>query len=163
MENQELPGISRFKEYTKKDVHDLMDPESSYYYYCGKWGTNGVIRLGKFRDDFVLFSTLGENFKYHGKAQRINKDGTVIWCAPMSYRVGSRELNDLLKKEPRKPRVFYFARDGYSIDKYGEKKYYYIGKLINPEVIDSKTPPLIIKWTLEDEDAQEIPKELLIE
>jgi hypothetical protein len=163
MENPALSGISKFKEYTKKDVHDLVDPESGYYYYCGKWGINGVIRIGKFKDDFVLFSTLGENFKYHGKVQSIDKNGTVIWCAPMSYRVGSRELNDLLKTEPRKPGVFYFASDGYKMDSDGVKKYYYIGQLINPQIIDSKVPPLLIKWTLEDWDAQGIPKELLLE
>jgi len=141
-------SLVKNKEYNKKEAHDILDPETKFYYYAGKWGINGLIKIGGYQKDYVLFVTVGTDSDYYGKQQRINKDGTLIWCAPRSMNSESANLKRLLEHDPEKHGVYLFARKAKDKGKDGERKYYYVGKLDRPIVMDSGDKPILLSWKI---------------
>jgi len=163
MEKPGIKGPERFSKYSRKEIHDLLDPDSAFYYYCGKWGLNGVISVGKDRKDFVFLIRTGTNSAYHGKPQKITADGTVFWNAPYSATGTSSLLKKILDHQNSGNKIFLFAcRDG-ETNGSGDRVYAYMGLLRNPVLMNGEEPPVQVRWKIEDWSNSEIPKGFLAE
>ena len=57
--------LERFKQYSRKDIHDILEPNSIYTTGSGKWGLQGIIKIDKNKNDFVFFVTFGHKEKDH--------------------------------------------------------------------------------------------------
>ena len=144
--------LERYKEYTKKDVHDILDPESTYYYFCGKWGINGVVRYGTDHDKFALFVTLGKDETYHGRIQTLSPKGELTWSTPLKGGANTANTRKLLRSGRIGQDVHIFCRrkNDYTSDK--DKMYIYVGKGRQPEVVDDGELPQLVVWKIEDLD-----------
>ena len=163
MEKPGLKGPERFSKYTRKEIHDMLDPDSAFYYYCGKWGLNGVISVGQNKKDFVFLVRIGKASAYHGKSQRLTEDGTVFWSAPYSASRSSTLLKKLLAHDHSRNSVFLFVcRDG-ETDGAGDRVYSYIGTLKDPVATDGEELPVTVKWKVENWNKTGIPGGVLAE
>ena len=102
--------FDRYKEYTKEDVHDLLDPERIYYYFCGKCGINGVVRYRADNDKFVLFITLGNDETYHSRIQTFSPKGELTWSPQLKGGTKNSNTKKFLKSGRIIQDVTYFLQ-----------------------------------------------------
>ena len=141
-------GLKRYGIYTKKEVHDQLDPDSSFYYYCGKWGINGVIKFGLDADQFALFVTLGNDTAYNGIVQTINKDGRLKWCSPLRQGVNSKNTKRLLKSGRLNSGVYIFGRRNTDYNEAKEKTFVFLGMGQEPEILEEIEIPNVVSWKI---------------
>ncbi len=144
--------LKRYNKYTKKEVHDQLDPDSAFYYYCGKWGVNGVIRFGSNADQFVLFATLGSDAAYNGIVQTIDKDGRLKWSTPLRQGVNNRNIRRLLKSGRLNSGVYIFCRRNTDYNEAKEKDFIFIGMGQEPKILEETENPNVVSWKIPDLD-----------
>ena len=135
--------------YTKKEVHDILDPDTTFYYFCGKWGINGVVMYGGNNDKFAIFVTVGKEGSYHGRIQKLSKEGTLLWSTPIRKGTRASGIKRLLTAGRLHQSVSVFCRRNNDSSDDQEKLYTYIGKGIDPELIESENFPGMVLWKIE--------------
>ncbi|MYL21652.1 hypothetical protein GLW04_17240 [Halobacillus litoralis] len=73
-----MEGLKLFHTYTRKEVHDLFDPESNFLPSRGAWGLHGIIKL-PIPNDFVFFVTLGHSEGTYEFNENIEDTGKLNW------------------------------------------------------------------------------------
>jgi len=66
-----------FDDYSRRDVHDIFDPDSDFTPGAGSWGLAGIIEHQP--GDFVLFVTFGQEQGEHQFDESVTTDGVVTW------------------------------------------------------------------------------------
>lgn len=51
--------LTRLQPYTRKEVHDIFDPDSHFTQSAGSWGLHGFVKIPN-SEDFVFFVLLGK-------------------------------------------------------------------------------------------------------
>ena len=49
-----MPELKLFHEYTRRQVHDIFSPNSSFKEQTGAWGISGIVRIDK-SNNYVFF------------------------------------------------------------------------------------------------------------
>jgi hypothetical protein len=70
--------LTLFEDYTRKDVHDIFDPDSAFTTSAGTWGISGIIRVPSRPGDFVLFVTFGQSAGDHVFDEGITASGGPV-------------------------------------------------------------------------------------
>jgi hypothetical protein len=47
-----------YQDYTRKDVHDIFEPDSRFTPQSGKWGISGIVQIADREGDFVTDAEL---------------------------------------------------------------------------------------------------------
>jgi hypothetical protein len=57
--------LTLYEDYSREDVHDILDPETTFTPQAGTWGLQGIISVPKRQRDFVFFVTFGQKQATH--------------------------------------------------------------------------------------------------
>lgn len=58
-------ALIKYKQYNRKEVHDIFEPTTDFTPQAGTWGLQGIIRLKHNPKDFVFFVTYGSTQGEH--------------------------------------------------------------------------------------------------
>jgi hypothetical protein len=71
--------LVHYQNYTRKEVHDVFDPTSTFTPQAGTWGLQGIIEIPQRPRDFVFFVTFGKSQAAHAFDEGITVDGVLRW------------------------------------------------------------------------------------
>jgi hypothetical protein len=54
-----IEELALYRAYSRKQIHDLFEPETPFTPQAGSWGLHGIVRLARRPGDFVLMVTFG--------------------------------------------------------------------------------------------------------
>jgi len=72
-----MAKLTLYEDYTRKDVHDIFDPDSVFTLSAGTWGIHGIIQIPSRPGDFVLFVTFGQSAGGHIFDEGITTSGVA--------------------------------------------------------------------------------------
>jgi hypothetical protein len=72
-------GFFAYQKYTRKEVHDILDPQSKYTPQAGSWGLSGIVHVPYAEKEYVFFVTFGMKQGLHKFDESITIDGVLTW------------------------------------------------------------------------------------
>lgn len=147
-----MKELKNMQKYTRKDVHDIFSPETSFKNGCGAWGLRGIVRI-KNTKNYVFFVTYGSKQAGHNFQEGIDDTGKLIWQSQPSQDFSSPDIINFINHDEKINDIFLFKRDSKK-----EKEYVYLGKLKYIKHIPDKVNPVwfewqIINWSREEADS----------
>ena len=71
--------LIKYKDYSRKEVHDIFAPNTSFTSGAGKWGLWGIVNIPDRENDYVFFVTYGRSQAQHKFEEYITEDGILTW------------------------------------------------------------------------------------
>lgn len=134
--------------YTRKEVHDILSPNTNFTQGNGTWGLQGIIRIRPDLADYVLFVTYGREQSGHKFDETIHSDGTFEWQSQPSQRISDRIIQELIHSENNS--IYLFLRENKLDD------YKYMGKLRYVRHDPKRECPVYFTWKIVNESRGKI-------
>ncbi len=137
-----LDSFALYKEYSRKDVHQVFGDGTKYVDGAGIWGEYGVIKPKIGEEVYILFclikpETSGMHLQY------IELDGKFHWLSQPSMYPGEKKLEGLITASKGNSMVLLFAKPR------SGPTYAYIGKLSFLTVDEGSIRPTIVTWKIQ--------------
>ena len=129
--------------YSRKEVHDLIEPTASYKTGTGTWGLQGIIELKNASvKGFVFF--VNKDRDLYG--DELFSDGKVKWYSQNRTKLTDSVAKKLISHNETKETIFLFWKTK------GGTDFYYLGKLNYLEHDNKSEQPIRFYWHIEDFD-----------
>jgi len=115
--------LIRFAAYSRKDVHDVFDPDSRFISQRGRWGLHGIVPIPDRPGDFVFFVTFGQAQSGHVFDEGVTEDGILTWQSQPRHGFKSNWIRRFIDHDDRVSSIYLFLRT----ERRGH--YFYLGLL----------------------------------
>jgi hypothetical protein len=136
--------MTRYKSYSREDIHNIHSPNSIFVRGAGKWGLHGIVSIPNKERDFIFFVTFGTIEAGHIFNEGITEDGVLTWQSKPGQKLKDPQINKFINHDHNKNNIYLLLRTNAKLD------YTYIGKLAyishNPE----KEKPVQFQWQILD-------------
>jgi hypothetical protein len=139
-------ALEKFKEYSRKDVHNIFDPASRFSPQGGTWGFRGIIEHPVQSGNFILFVTLNRPDLGMTIVEGITESGILIWQSEPQQKLTSKTIQKFLIHDHKKNTIHLFLRSNRNRD------YCYFGHLKYLSHKPKKEEPVQITWQILDWD-----------
>ena len=117
-----------FDDYSRKDVHDIFEPEGPFARGAGVWGLQGIIPIAGRPRDFVLFVSYGRSQGEHEFDEGISADGILRWQSQPSQTLDNPQIRQFISHDEANSSIYLFLRT--RIRNAGEQiPYTFLGRL----------------------------------
>jgi hypothetical protein len=141
--------LKLFEDYSRKDAHDVFDPEASFTKGAGLWGMQGIIPLPGRPNDFVLFVSYGRSQGEHEFDEGISADGLLRWQSQPGQALDNPQIKQFVAHDEAKNSIHLFLRT--RIREGGEQlPYTYLGRLKYLGHDGERQQPVHFLWQLLD-------------
>ena len=137
-------SLNLFNQYTRKEVHDIFDSESTFTPQTGTWGLHGIVKVPERSGDYVFFVTYGSKQGDHAFDEEITPEGVLVWQSQPSQKISSPVIQDFIKHDDSVNNIHLFLRQ----EKRGPYKYY--GRLAYLSHDADREEPVYFKWQILD-------------
>ncbi|MGN1222788.1 MAG: DNA-directed RNA polymerase subunit alpha C-terminal domain-containing protein [Christensenellales bacterium] len=141
--------------YSRKDVHDILSPDTNFTQGNGTWGLQGIVRIQPDLADYVLFVTYGREQSGHKFDETIHSNGTFEWQSQPSQRISDKVIQELIHSENNS--IYLFLRENKLDD------YKYMGKLKYVRHEPKRECPVYFTWKIVNESKNSISADDSIE
>lgn len=131
-----------YAEYSRRDVHDIFSPDTSFTPSSGAWGLHGIIEISKTTGNFIFFVTYGQSQADHIFDEWITEEGVVSWQSQPRHSIDSRRIQEFIHHDHKKNAIYLFLRTERTSD------YTYLGKLKYLAHNPARENPVYIYWKL---------------
>ena len=145
--------LTLYEEYTRKEVHDIFDPDSSFSPQRGTWGLHGIVCIPNRSGDFVFFVTFGSRQGNHTFDEGITEDGVLTWQSQPRHRLDSKLIRKLIQHNDLTNNIYLFLRTRKGIP------YTYLGRLRYLTHDRERENPVWFKWQILNWDPSKVPYE----
>jgi hypothetical protein len=88
--------LIKYKDYSRKEVHDIFAPKANFTLGAGKWGLWGIIDIPDRKKDYIFFVTYGRRQGDHEFDEHITEDGILTWQSQPSQKLENKDINLLI-------------------------------------------------------------------
>jgi hypothetical protein len=153
-------SLVKYNNYSRKDVHDIFDPQSPFSRGSGYWGLRGIISLPLNENDFVFFVTFGHIESGYPFDESVTESGILSWQSEPKQKLNDPTIQKLTQHNSKKNSIHLFLRSG----KY--RDYTYFGQLAYVNHNLKKEQPVnflwqILDWNFTQQQADKIGLRLL--
>ena len=118
-----MPELTLYKEYSRKEARDLLDPTADYTPGAGTWGISGIINIQSDYKHFVFFVTYGQKQSGHIFDEGITKEGILQWQSQPSQTLRDKRVSHWINQKNNGCRISLLVRNSKN------KPYIYAGDL----------------------------------
>ncbi len=136
--------LQLWQEYSRKDVHSIFSPETTFTPQRGTWGLQGMVRVPSRIGDWVFFVTFGQAQGEHVFDESITDEGVLSWQSQPAQGLENAVIKELIQHDDRINTIHLFLRT-----KRGNP-YGYFGALGYLTHDDSRQNPVHFQWQLLD-------------
>lgn len=149
-------NLRKYQDYTRKEVHDIFDPISTFLAQRGTWGLQGIIPIPDRENDYVFFVTIGRVEGNHAFDEGVTKDGVLSWQSQPRQKLNDKRIKAFIDHDPNINNIYLFLRTNNR-----NAAYSYLGKLAYLSHDNQREQPVyfkwqILDWELTDEQAKRI-------
>jgi hypothetical protein len=141
--------LKLFEDYSRRDVHDIFDPEAPFTTGAGFWGMQGIIPLPGRPKDFVLFVSYGRSAGTHQFDEGISKEGVLRWQSQPGQAINDPQIKQFIAHDEANGSIYLFLRTRM---RQGTEllPYTYLGKLKYLAHDAVREKPVWFSWQLLD-------------
>jgi Domain of unknown function (DUF3883)/Domain of unknown function (DUF3427) len=171
--------LTLYEDYTRKDVHDVFDPDGPFAPQAGRWGIAGFVELPGRPGDFAFLVTFGSKQGDHQFDEGISPNGILRWQSQPRQDFADRHVQRWITHDAYRNVVHLFLR---TAERRGGLilPYTYLGQLRYDGHDRERSRPVHLRWMLldwpvpeavrarmglhlEDESGRSTPSERIIE
>ena len=134
--------LTLYQDYSRQEVHALLDPNTPYIPQAGSWGLHGIVSLPDRPNDFVFFVTYGKNQGNYTFDESITKDGVLSWQSQPSQDLKDKRIQKFINHDADKNVIYLFLR----VQR--DKKYTYLGSLKYLAHDIEREKPVHFEWQI---------------
>jgi hypothetical protein len=97
-------------DYTRREIHDVFDPESLFTPQGGAWGIQGLISLPDRPGDFAFLVTYGRRQGEHTFEEGISPDGVLRWQSQPHQTLADKRILQLIRHDEDRHSIYLFLR-----------------------------------------------------
>ena len=146
-----MATLAPSEDYTRKDVHDIFDPDSAFTTSAGTWGISGIIRVPSRPGDFVLFVTFGQSAGGHVFDEGITASRVLSWQSQPRQGFQDRTVQELIAHDEVLNSIYLFLRTAEN------RPYTFLGRLKYLVHDATREHPVYFQWQILDWDYRRVP------
>jgi hypothetical protein len=131
-----------YEDYSRKEVHDIFDPDSRFTPQAGTWGLQGIIQIPERPRDYVFFVTFGQTQAEHEFDEGITADGVLRWQSQPKQRLADSTIRNLISHDQVRHSIYLFLRTA------DRKPYTYLGRLKYLTHDRDRERPVYFTWQI---------------
>ena len=128
--------------YSRKDVHDVFDPDRTFNPQTGSWGLHGMIRIPGRPGDWVFFVTFGQRQGEHTFDESVTSEGVLTWQSQPRLGRHSPAIRELIAHDETVNTIYLFLRTQRT------GPYTYLGRLAYLRHDDDREHPVWFQWQI---------------
>src|SRR5262249_26658128 len=102
--------LTLYEDYSREEVHDIFDPESTFTPQAGTWGLQGFVELPERRGDYAFFVTFGQKQATHEFDEGITSDGVLRWQSQPKQRLNDSTIQNFIAHDEDENSIYLFLR-----------------------------------------------------
>lgn len=134
--------LKLWESYTRREVHDIFDPDTTFTPQTGTWGISGIVRVPNRQADFVFFVTFGKTQGTHVFDEGITEDGVLTWQSQPRQGLATPMIRRFIEHDERVDAIHLFLRTK------AAEAYTYFGELGYLSHDLSRENPVHLQWQL---------------
>jgi hypothetical protein len=139
-----MKELVRYEKYSRKDIHDVFSPDTSFTPQTGSWGLHGIIRVPGTKHDYIFLVTYGKKQSGHEFNENIDENGILTWQSQPSQTLNESRIIDFINHDYLKNNIYLFLRTSEKED------YTYMGLLAYVDHDNQREKPVYFKWQILD-------------
>jgi hypothetical protein len=149
--------LTLYEDYTREDVHDIFDPDSTFTPQAGTWGLQGIVKVPGRPGDYVFFVTFGKQQSDHEFDEGITVDGVLRWQSQPKQQLSDRDIQELIYHDEVNNSIYLFLRTA-AKRRESILPYTYLGRLKYLVHDRDREKPVYFTWQILD---WEIPERVV--
>ena len=141
-----MEELVRFEKYSRKDIHDIFSPDTSFSPRGGSWGPRGIIKVPETEHDYIFLVTYGRKQGNHEFDEDVDENGILTWQSQPSQTLNDSRIIDFINHDYLKNNIYLFLRTSRKED------YTYMGLLAYIDHDNQREKPVYFKWQILDWD-----------
>lgn len=149
-----MKKLTRYKKYSRKDIHDIFSPNTKFTPQSGTWGLHGIIKIPGTMHDYIFLVTYGKKQAGHKFEENIDENGILTWQSQPSQTLNESRIVDFINHDYLKNNIYLFLRQSEKED------YRYMGLLAYVEHDNQRERPVYFKWQILDWNNENLKEEI---
>lgn len=141
--------LLRFEKYSRKEIHDIFSPDTTFTKGAGYWGISGIIKIPNTLHDYIFLVTYGQKQAEHEFDEDIDTNGILTWQSQPSQTLHTPQILELINHDYTTDNIYLFLRSNKKAD------YTYMGLLAYVEHDNQREKPVYFKWQILDWNVRE--------
>ncbi len=134
--------LVRFEKYSRKEIHDIFSPDTTFTKGAGYWGISGIIKIPNTLHDYIFLVTYGQKQAEHEFDEDIDTNGILTWQSQPSQTLHTPQILELINHDYTTDNIYLFLRSNKKAD------YTYMGLLAYVEHDNQREKPVYFKWQI---------------
>lgn len=139
-----MKTLIQYEEYSRKEVHRIFSPQTTFTPGAGTWGLQGIVALPNRSNNFVFFVTFGKEQSGHVFDEGITEDGVLSWQSQPSQSLKDSQIQQFLSHDELTNSIYLFLRTK------KDRPYTYLGKLKYLSHDTEREKPVWFQWQILD-------------
>jgi len=131
-----------YADYSREEVHNIFDPDSTFTPQAGTWGLQGIIQIPDRPHDYVFFVTFGQKQAEHQFDEGISPDGVLRWQSQPKQNLGDTTIRNLISHDEDRNSIYLFLRTA------DRRPYTYLGRLKYLTHDRDRERPVYFMWQI---------------
>lgn len=140
--------LVRYENYSRKEIHDIFSPDTSFTPGAGYWGISGIIKVPGTMHDYIFLVTYGQKQARHEFDEDIDENGILTWQSQPSQTLQTPQILEFIKHDYTTDNIYLFLRTDKKND------YTYLGLLAYIDHDNEREKPVYFKWQILDWNGQ---------
>ena len=102
-----MRDLVRYADYSREEVHDIFDPDSTLIPQAGTWGLHGIVKIPERPGDYVFFVTFGQKQSDHEFDEGITADGVLRWQSQPKQSLNDADIRESPMMKQRTLSIFF--------------------------------------------------------
>jgi hypothetical protein len=142
-------SLNRFESYSRQQVCEIFEPETTFTPSAGFWGLQGFVPLKERPGDYVFFVTFGKVQEEHEFDEGLSKEGVLRWQSQPKQTLSNKHVLNWIGHNENVNTIYLFLRSSSAI-KGQVAPYHYLGILKYLAHEPHKEQPVNIAWQVLD-------------
>lgn len=134
--------LQLFNSYSRRDVHAIFSPDTTFVPQAGTWGLHGIVDVPDHPGDYIFMVTFGQSQGAHQFDEFITEDGVLSWQSQPRQGFQDRRIQDFIRHREEVNNIHLFLRSGRNRD------YTYFGRLKYLDHDPDRERPVYFQWQI---------------
>ncbi len=139
--------LSLYEDFSRREVHDIFDPEAPFTTGSGLWGMQGIIQIPGRPKDFVLFVSYGRSAGAHQFDEGVSPDGILRWQSQPAQSLFDAQIGQFIAHDESANSIYLFLRTRMRVGR-NLLPYTFLGKLKYRGHDATREKPVWFTWQL---------------
>ena len=105
-------ALTRWADFTREEVHDLLALAAGFIPQRGQWGLQGIAPIKDRPGDFVFFVTFGQSQGEHDFDEGVTDEGVLSWQSQPKQALSNPQVKQFIGHDDLTNTIYLLLRTG---------------------------------------------------